>query len=749
MPGVGLPTGAVRTPKGPDLKRGRGFDNRGRSQNSLMNSQIVAHDINGTKERTEDVVNLENREKTFEDLLISQPVLKGLKNAGFLRPSPVQLMAIPPAKIGFDLVVQSKSGTGKTCVYVVSALEMLNSELQSLQALVLAPTREIAIQGVTVAMQIGQELKDVKMAAFIGGISLAEDKVKARTCHLAVGTPGRVKQLITEGILTVDSVRLVVLDEADKLLEPSFLGETTAILNMLPKSKQVIALSATYPEQLAVIAERFMRSPQHIRPGKASQVLAGVAQFVLEVEHSPAAARQNAIKQAALLNILSSVSYTQCLVFSNYSTIAQSTADFLNSRGFPAIFISAGQDQTRRLAAIQTFKQFNCRILCSTDLTARGIDAENVNLVINLEVPWEQNTYLHRIGRGGRFGSHSLAVTLASKGAEMGKLKSLVLKTGSTVRILPSEIPKDVRGQMEQMEIMDTSVTLSDVSDESRTTLVDKNDSASKYNNEEPSGKIKRRGKRTANGESKDDIELNKNLKDFEPVSDRVSDEDLVKNFVLEQNNKHNTSEPMISYEKLREISTKLLNNEKVEVVHSDHKSYDPEKIKSVGEAIQRISQKRRDEFDTRLDQVERMYKDKDVSQLLEELQLKDSREEKKEEVSESVVNNIDSEKESTLNSSDDSSDSSDSDSDSSSSSSESESETESEPETPMYYQNPYNTFYPNASSGVPHPQLPGFPSAQEWYIQWCAAVAHQRMEIQQMEYNRYLQYLYDTKKKD
>jgi len=519
MPDIGLPTGASRNPKGPGAKGGRGFKKRGGGSGRGL--QLVAHDIGGEKERTDDVVTGESRDATFPSLLLSQPVLKGLQTAGFVQPSPVQLMAIPPAKVGFDLIVQSKSGTGKTCVYVVAALEMLKPDLQGLQALVLAPTREIAIQGVTVAMQIGQELGQVKMAAFIGGISLAEDKVKAKTCQLGVGTPGRLKQLITEGILPVDSVRLVVLDEADKLLEPSFLADTTAILNMLPKSKQVIALSATYPDQLATLAERFMRSPQHIRPGQSSQVLTGVAQFLYTVQHCPAQARQTTIKQAALLTILSSVPYTQVLVFSNYSTIAQATADFLNSRGFPAIFISAGQDQARRLAAIQTFKQFNCRILCSTDLTARGIDAENVNLVINLEVPWEQNTYLHRIGRGGRFGSLSLAVTLASEGVEVGRMRGVVRKTGSMIRILPKDLPRDVRGEMEAMEVLEgegeeEEEKESDLNNE-KETVKEKEEDGKK------SGKIKKRGKKRTNGETTVEAEYGKNVQEIRNMGNKIS----------------------------------------------------------------------------------------------------------------------------------------------------------------------------------------------------------------------------------
>ena len=168
-------------------------------------------------------------------------------------------------------------------------------------------------------------------------------------------------------------------------------------------------------------------------------------QYLYQVESSPVTANQNKIKLSGLLTLLSNISYSQVLVFSNYQTIAQSTADYLNARGYPAIYMSASQNQTARLQAIQAFKQFSCRILCSTDLTARGIDAENVNLVVNLEVPWDENTYLHRIGRGGRFGSRSVAVTIASEGRELTGLQKIIHKTGSVVKVLPGEIPKDLR----------------------------------------------------------------------------------------------------------------------------------------------------------------------------------------------------------------------------------------------------------------------------------------------------------------
>lgn len=407
----------------------------------------IAHDIEA-KARTEDVLlSGESRDKDFSALMLSDRVLEGLRKSGFVKPSPIQLAAIPNGKIGLDMIVQSKSGTGKTCVYVVIALEMIKSELPGLQALILAPTREIAMQGLEVATQIGSQLPDLKIASFIGGLPVAEDRIKAARCHMAIGTPGRMKQLLDEKILNADTVRLAILDEADKLLEPNFVKETTHILNLLPQSKQFIALSATYPDELCRVAEKFMRSPQHIRLGKENQVLHGIRQFALMVEHSPVQAKQNQLKQLALLKILSSVSYNQCLIFSNYQIIAQSTSDFLNSRGFPSICISAGQDQIRRLQTMKTFKAMKCRILCSTDLTARGIDAENVNLVINLDTSEDHNTYLHRIGRGGRYGSKSTAISLAADGKEWKRLRKIVSLSKSDIRVLPADLTaKDVSG---------------------------------------------------------------------------------------------------------------------------------------------------------------------------------------------------------------------------------------------------------------------------------------------------------------
>ena len=482
----------------------------------------------------------------------------------------------------------------------------------------IAPTREIALQGVEVASQIGSSLPEVKISTFIGGMPLSEDRVKAQHCHMAVGTPGRLKQVLDEGILNADTVRLVIMDEADKLLEPSFITDTTHILNALPQNKQVLALSATYPAQLADLAEKFMRSPQHIRPGKESQVLHGTAQFVMELEASLSKPKQNQIKQNGLLKILSSVPYNQCLVFSNFQVIAQSSADFLNSRGFPSIFISAGQDQTRRIQAIQTFKTFKCRILCSTDLTARGIDAENVNLVINLDVPEDHNTYLHRIGRGGRYGSNSIAISLAPQGKELTRLKKIVTQTDSVIKVLPAILPKDIRQEdlplLAGLSLEELEQRKANIVKEKKIKVSDTNDeTADEKPQSKHSNKIKRRGKKKRNHSEESVL-----ISSVPPEAQVVDYEETLKSLV---SYKPNCFAEVESYQELCDIaknesSSGLLLQDFKEASKSIHEK------KAMGEHFLNLSKTNHELFDKELKIVEKDLGYRSLADILERVKV-------------------------------------------------------------------------------------------------------------------------------
>ncbi|XP_076245512.1 uncharacterized protein LOC143186030 [Calliopsis andreniformis] len=389
-------------------------------------SHINAHDIY-KKPRTKDIKIQED--VTFFQMGFSQKILDGLSICGFQKPSPIQLKAIPLGRCGFDLIMRAKSGTGKTLVFCVIALEMIDVQVASTQVLILAPTREIAVQISQVCSSLGCEVKDLKIEVFIGGTAIEADKKKANGCHVAVGAPGRIKHLIDKGFLKVDNVRLFVLDEADKLMETSFQKDINYIFSKLPLSKQVIASSATYPGDLEAFLQTYMCSPVLTSPDNDGPILIGLRQFVAVVPFHPNTMKQVQIKVDELIKIFNKVPFKQSLVFSNYQTRAQSVCNKVNSMGFTATYIAGNQDMTKRLEAINKLKSFKCRIMLTTDLTARGIDADNVNLVINLDIPTDAATYLHRIGRAGRYGSYGISITIIAEN-ELETFKQLLFSVG-------------------------------------------------------------------------------------------------------------------------------------------------------------------------------------------------------------------------------------------------------------------------------------------------------------------------------
>ncbi|KAJ8370312.1 hypothetical protein SKAU_G00103400 [Synaphobranchus kaupii] len=413
----------------------------------------TAHDIH-TRRRTDDVLPSEGID--FASLLLSQPVQDGLLASGFHKPSPIQLKAIPLGRCGLDLIVQAKSGTGKTCVFATIALDSLITENMTTQVLVLAPTREIAVQIHSVVMAIGSALEGLECHVFIGGTPVSQDKTRLKKCHIAVGSPGRIKQLIELGFLSTASIRLFVLDEADKLLEEgSFQDQINWIYSSLPANKQMLALSATYPESMAQHLTRYMREPTFVRLNPTDPGLIGLKQYyrVVKSHHLPHKIFEEKVQQ--LFELFSKIPFNQALVFSNLHSRAQHLADILTAKGLPAVCISGGLSQDQRLEAMSKLKQYQCRVLISTDLTSRGIDADKVNLVINLDVPKDWETYMHRIGRAGRFGTHGLAVTYCCHGEEENKMMAIAQKCSLSLSSLPDPIPP---GLMEEPSDWDVTI---------------------------------------------------------------------------------------------------------------------------------------------------------------------------------------------------------------------------------------------------------------------------------------------------
>lgn len=429
---------------------------------------MAAHTL-GSRPRTGDVLQGPGEATDFSSLLLSRPVLDGLEAAGFTKPSPIQSKAIPLGRCGLDLIVQAKSGTGKTCVFSTVALDSLILENTATQILVLAPTREIAVQIHSVIISIGSRIEGLECHVFIGGTPLPQDKVRLKKCHIAVGSPGRIKQLIEIGFLNTSSIRLFILDEADKLLEEgSFQEQINWIYSSLPANKQMLAVSATYPESLAKALTKYMREPTFVRLNVTDPSLIGLKQYYKVVNSHPLPHKIFEEKVQHLQELFSRVPFNQALVFSNLHSRAQHLSDVLTAKGFPAVCISGSMNQNQRLDAMAKLKQFHCRVLISTDLTSRGIDAEKVNLVINLDVPHDWETYMHRIGRAGRFGTYGLSVSYCCRGEEENLMMAIAQKCSLRLLPLPEPIPE---GLME--EACDWNVEIMSMKDTSQAVMSD------------------------------------------------------------------------------------------------------------------------------------------------------------------------------------------------------------------------------------------------------------------------------------
>ncbi|XP_064489523.1 probable ATP-dependent RNA helicase DDX20 [Ornithodoros turicata] len=408
----------------------------------------VAHNLD-VRWRSNDVKHTED--VTFANLMLSNATLSGLRKAGFERPSPVQLQAIPLGLCGFDLVVQAKSGTGKTCVFSVISLERISLDTGRLQVLILAPTREIAVQSCDVLNCIGCDHGGLACYAFIGGIPRKEDEKKLEKCHIAVGTPGRIKQLIELGVMKTSSIRLFVLDEADKLLHDSFEESISWIYACLPESKQVMALSATYPIEMAALLKKYLNNPSVIRIGADDPALLGLAQFYKVVPHSHQPGTVFRYKLQFAVEILRKLQFSQCLIFLNSQARAKSLVEALKVKNLPADLIAGNQTQTERLTSLARLKGFRCRILVSTDLTARGIDAEQVNLVINYDIPWDLETYLHRTGRAGRYGTSGTCISFVTS-QELESFLSLCTRGNIEITTFPDLFPCSLKADSDDTE---------------------------------------------------------------------------------------------------------------------------------------------------------------------------------------------------------------------------------------------------------------------------------------------------------
>jgi translation initiation factor 4A len=347
---------------------------------------------------------------SFDDMPLHQNLLRGIYSHGFEKPSAIQQRAIAPMIRGGDIIAQAQSGTGKTGAFSIGCLQRCDFRHRNLQALILSPTRELATQTHSVVCAIGDYLADgaAFCQTFVGGTRVADDLKKIQAgVIVAVGTPGRVSDVIKRGALRTDSLKMLILDEADEMLSQGFSEQIYEIFKFLPKDIQVALFSATMPDDVLDLTKKFMRTPVRILVKKESLTLEGIKQFYVAVEEEH--------KLETLMDLYESVSIAQSVIFANTRRKVDYVAEQLNQNNHTVSFMHAEMQKGDREKVMNTFRTGSSRVLVTTDLVARGIDVHHVNIVINFDLPSNKENYLHRIGRGGRYGRKGVAINFVSQ----------------------------------------------------------------------------------------------------------------------------------------------------------------------------------------------------------------------------------------------------------------------------------------------------------------------------------------------
>jgi ATP-dependent RNA helicase DDX6/DHH1 len=358
--------------------------------------------------------------------------MMGIFEAGFEKPSPIQEETIPVALTGRDILARAKNGTGKTAAFVIPTLERINPKNSKTQALILVPTRELALQTSQVCRTLGKHL-GINVMVTTGGTGLKDDIIRlGDTVHIIVGTPGRVLDLASKGVADLSECPIFVMDEADKLLSPEFTVVIEQILAFHPKDRQVMLFSATFPMIVKEFKDRNMQNPYEINL-MDELTLRGITQYYAFVEEKQKVHCLNTLFQKLQIN--------QSIIFCNSTNRVELLAKKITELGFSCFYSHAKMAQQNRNKVFHDFRNGVSRNLVCSDLLTRGIDIQAVNVVINFDFPKNAETYLHRIGRSGRFGHLGLAINLINWDDKFNLYK-IEQELGTEIQAIPHSIDK-------------------------------------------------------------------------------------------------------------------------------------------------------------------------------------------------------------------------------------------------------------------------------------------------------------------
>ena len=371
--------------------------------------------------------------ETFDEMSIPENLLRGIYTYGFEKPSAIQRKAIMPIADGHDLLAQAQSGTGKTGTFCVGALSRIDPNVKDTQVLVLVPTRELSQQIQTVAQSIGRYLPITAYSA-TGGTPVRDDiRAIEKGAHFVVGTPGRIYDLIDRGCIKRSAIKVLIMDEADQMLEDRFKEQVMCILGKgFPKDTRVALFSATMPDEVIEVANEILQNPVKILIPPEEVTLEGIKQYYVHVDNEEH-------KYDALLDLYSNLTINQAIIYCNKRQNAEWLAKKMTDNGHTLNFIHGEMEVSERKRRMQDFRSGNVRVLISTDLLARGIDVQQVSLVINFELPPQRENYIHRIGRSGRYGRKGAAINIISK-EEYEQLKEIEKFYSTKIEELPANL---------------------------------------------------------------------------------------------------------------------------------------------------------------------------------------------------------------------------------------------------------------------------------------------------------------------
>jgi translation initiation factor 4A len=387
----------------------------------------------------EEVIESSYEINAWEDLELPETLLRGIYSYGFEKPSPIQQKAIKPIMMGRDIIAQAQSGTGKTATFSIGALSKIDMEKNATQVLILSPTRELTSQTSRVITSLGDMLENSKkerlrVQTVFGGSSYEEKSSfsNKNTPHVICGCPGRVYDMMRRDKITSKKIKLIIVDEADEMLSSGFKEQVYNIFQYLHNDVQVALFSATLPENIFTITNQIMRDPVTICVKAEQLTLEGISQYFVAIEDD----RQ---KYLSLKDIFKFISLSQCIIYCNSVKRVIDLYEAMNEDSFPVCCIHSNMEKSEREKAFADFRSGICRVLISSNVTARGIDVQQVSTVINFDVPKDIHTYLHRIGRSGRWGRKGVGINFVTR-RDFVKMKEIESHYNTQINEMPSNL---------------------------------------------------------------------------------------------------------------------------------------------------------------------------------------------------------------------------------------------------------------------------------------------------------------------